>query len=172
MATKSVFTGLALLLCLYVQVVMAITPVKGGLIAGTPVTINQSDGNQTDAHVGGTYAAYTDSADSRIHYYNFLTGVDAAIPAADGEVDTLADVNGKWISLTRQTAGGDFEIVVVDTASAIQTLIDPHHGDVRLGSAINGNTLAYIDFGTGTGSGDLFAVSLPSGLPVLVSGSP
>ena len=95
MAMKSVFTGLAVPLCLYVQVAMAIIPINGGLIAGTPVTINQSDGNQTDANVGGTYAAYTDSADQRIHYYNFLTGVDASIPAADGEVDTLSDVNGR-----------------------------------------------------------------------------
>ena len=66
MAMKSVFTGLAVPLCLYVQVAMAIIPINGGLIAGTPVTINQSDGNQTDANVGGTYAAYTDSADQRI----------------------------------------------------------------------------------------------------------
>ncbi len=172
MLMKSVFTGLVVLVCLYARVATAVTPINGGQITGNPVTINQDSGTQTDPHVGGSIAAYTDEADQRIHYYNFLTGVDASIPIGAGEVDTLSDVNGSWIALTRQTAGGDFEIAVADTASGIPTLIDPHPGDLRLGSAINGNTLAYIDFGTGTGSGDLYAVGLPSGSPMLVSGSP
>jgi hypothetical protein len=151
---------------------MAITPLNGGLVSGSQVTINNSDGDQTLPHVSGNLAAYTDVADGHIHYYDFTTGIDAIVPPNDSLGDTLSDVNGTRVAFTRQTPTNDFEIGIYDVAAGTTTLIDPHPGDMRLGSALGGNTLVYVDFGTGTGEGDIFAVVLPDGLPVLVSGSP
>lgn len=142
-----------------------VTPPSPIVINSPIVTINNSDGNQTDAHVNGDLAAYTDSADQSIHYYRFSTASDAAIPHANGEVDTLSDVSGNRICLTRQTAGGDFEIAIFDVTASSLTMIDPHPGDVRLSCAVGGNTLVYIDFGTGNGSGDVFVYDLGANPP-------
>jgi hypothetical protein len=60
---------------------------------------------------------------------------------------------------------------VFDTSTSTTTLIDPHPGDLRFDSALGNNTLAYVDFLTGTRLGDIFAVALPSGLPLPVSTS-
>ncbi len=152
---------------------MAITPLNGGPVSGgTPVVINNTPGDQTLPHVSGNLAAYTDVADGHIHYYDFSTGIDAFVPANGSLGDTLSDVSGTRVAFTRQTPTNDFEIGVFDVSSATTTLLDPHPGDLRLGSALGGNTLVYVDFNSGTGSGDIFAVALPDGVPVLVSGSP
>ena len=152
---------------------MAITPLNGGLIAtGTPVTINNAPGDQTLPHVSGNLAAYTDVADGHIHYYDFTTGIDAFVPPDGSLGDTLSDVGGTHVAFTRQTPTNDFEVGVFDVSSGTTTLVDPHPGDLRLGSALGANTLSFVDFNTGTGSGDIFAVTLPDGAPVLVSGSP
>jgi len=151
---------------------MAITPLNGGLVSGgTTVTINNGDGDQTLPHVSGNLAAYTDVADGHIHYYDFLSGIDGFVPGVSLG-DTLSDVSGSRVAFTRQTPTNDFEVAVFDVSAGTVSLIDPHPGDLRLGAALGGNTLVYVDFGTGTGSGDLFAVALPDGAPVLVSGSP
>lgn len=164
---------LAFILGLFPAAGMAITPLNGGLIStGTPVTISIAPGDQTLPHVSGNLAAYTDVADGHIHYYDFTTGLDAFVPSNGSLGDTLSDVSGTRVAFTRQTPANDFEIGAFDVSTGTTMLIDPHPGDLRLGSALGGNTLVYVDFNTGTGSGDIFAVALPDGLPILVSGSP
>jgi hypothetical protein len=153
-------------------VALAVTPTNGGLVSGTSVTIDNSAGNQTDPHVSGNLAAYTNLADNHIHYYDFTSAVNAFIPPGDSLADTLSDVSGNLVAFTRQTPAGDFEVAVFDVSTSSITLIDPHPGDLRLGSALGGNTLSYVDFGTGNGMGDIYAVALPSGTPVAVSNSP
>ena len=89
---------------------MAITPINGGLVStGTPVTINNSPGDQTLPHVSGNLAAYTDVADGHIHYYDFTSGVDAFVPPDGSLGDTLSDVSGTRVAFTRQTPTSDFE---------------------------------------------------------------
>jgi hypothetical protein len=152
-------------------VALAITPTNGGLVSGTGVTIDNSSGNQTDPHVSGNLAAYTDLADKRIHYYDFSSAANAFIPPGDSLADTLSDVSGNLVSFTRQTPAGDFEVAVFDVSTSTVTLIAPDAGDVRLGSALGGNTLAFVDFTTGNQMGDIFAVSLPGGTPVQLTSS-
>jgi hypothetical protein len=152
---------------------MAITPLNGGMVSGaTQVAINNSDGDQTLPHVSGNLAAYTDVADAHIHYYDFTTGIDAFVPPDDSLGDTLSDVNGSRVAFTRETPTADFEVGYFDVTAGTTTMIDPHPGDLRLGSALGGNTLVYVDFATGNGMGDIYAVALPNGAPVQVSGSP
>jgi hypothetical protein len=167
----------AVMLFMVPAAAMAVTPVNGGpVVGGTTVTINNSPGDQTLPHVSGDIAAYTDVADNRIHYYDFNSAMDSFIPPGDSVSDTLSDVSGSRVSFTREEPSGSFEVAVFDTATTITTVIAPAMmgapPNLRLGSALGGNTLAYVDFGTGTGAGDIFAVALPSGSPVLVSGSP
>jgi hypothetical protein len=170
MTRHNVFFAMALLIWMSPLTTPAVaqqpvTPPAAIQVNSPIVTMNNSAGNQTDPHVNGDIAAYTDSADQSIHYYRFSTATDTAIPHGSAEVDTLSDVSGNRICLTRQTAGGDFEIVIFDVTTLALTEIDPHPGDVRMGCALGGNTLVYIDFGTGTGSGDVFVYDLGANPP-------
>src|SRR4051794_485096 len=90
---------------LAVTVVFALTPANGGVISGAPVLINTSPGNQTDPHVSGDIAAYTDEATGMavIRYYDFLTSAPGSIFTPMGSTDQLSDVNGNYIAFARQT---------------------------------------------------------------------
>jgi hypothetical protein len=124
------------------------------------MTINNDPGDQTLPHVNADLTAYTDVADNRIHFYRFSTGVDAPIPAGDSVSDTLSDVSGNRICFTREEPSGDFQVAVFDAGTSLVTEIDPQPGALRLGCAIGGDTLVYVDFGTGSGTGDIFVYDL------------
>jgi hypothetical protein len=127
------------------------------------IMINNSAGDQTDPHVSKDLTAYTDL--KSIHYYSFSNGVDTGIPTGTSLADSLSDVSGNRVCLTRETPTFDFEVAIFDLATATTTLIDPHPGDARMGCAIAGDTLIYIDFGTGNGSGDIFSYDLAANPP-------
>src|SRR5450432_674559 len=136
---------LAAMMCLIPAPAMAITPINGGAIAGgTPVTINVTDGDQTDPHVSGDIAAYTNIQGATIRYFNFATGVDATIPAGPTVIDILSDVSGNLISFSRIEPDRN-AIMLFNTSTGTLTEIDPHAGSNRLGAAIGGNTVAFID---------------------------
>jgi hypothetical protein len=159
MNRHNVFFAIAILIYLAATVTSAagqqqVTPPSPIIINSPIVTINGSSGDQTLPHVSKDVAAYTDVADGRIHHYRFSTGVDSVIP--DGTAvgpDTLSDVTGNHVCFSRQEVTA-FEIAVVDTTTSTATEIDPHANDLRLGCALGGNTLVFVDFGTGTGAGD------------------
>lgn len=170
MTRHNVFFAMAVLVWMGAMVTaaaaqQAVTPPSPILVNSPIVTINNSAGNQTDPHVNGDLAAYTNAADRSIHYYRFSTATDAAIPLGEQEIDTLPDVSGNRICLTRQTMGGDFEIAIFDVTTSSLTVIDPHPGDIRMGCALGGNTVAYIEFGTGNGLGDVFVYDLAANPP-------
>jgi hypothetical protein len=166
-----VFFAIAILACLAASPATAsaqqqVTPPSPIIVNSPIVIINNSLGDQTLPHVSEDLAAYTDVADGRIHYYRFSTGVDSAIPAGTAVgPDTLSDVNGNHICFSRQEATA-FEIGIFDTTTSSITEIDPHSNDLRLSCALGGNTLVYVDFGTGNGYGDIFAYDLAANPPV------
>ena len=142
------------------------------LVTTPPVTINNSDGDQTDPHVSKDLMCYTDIANATIRYYRFSTGVDAAVPSGPGVVDILCDVSGDRISFRRIEADRN-ALFVFDTLTSLLTEIDPRSGSNRIETAIGGNTVAYIDLSTG--GGDLYAYDLaasPPGPPQVVSAFP
>src|SRR5689334_5680795 len=55
-------------------------------LAGSVVGVGTGAGDQVDPHVSGDWVTYTDfsSGSGRIRYHNLVTGLDAAIPDADG----------------------------------------------------------------------------------------
>jgi len=131
----------------------ALVPVNGTPPTLTQVTINNDAGDQYDPHVSGDWAAYT--SDSSIRYYNFATNTDAAIPMGSSARDLLSDVSGGKIVFSRVIAAVKTAVMVFDTATAAPPIeIDAAVGSNRIGSAIGGNTVAYVDFGL-DGRGEL-----------------
>lgn len=126
----------------------AVVPVPGTTPTITPVAINVSAGDQTEPHVSGDWAAYSAGAVSNaaIRYYNFTSHVDAAIPAGDSSDDLLSDISGSRIVFSR-VAGIRTGIVVFDASTPLVGPIelDMNPNSVRLGSAIGGYTVAYVD---------------------------
>jgi hypothetical protein len=147
---------------------LAVVPVSGTTPTLSPVTINDSAGDQSDPHVSGDWAAYTD--DITIRYYNFASGVDAQIPLGPSVRDLLSDVSGSRIVFSRIILGAKAAIMVFDAASGAPPVeIDPAAGTMRLGSAIGGDTVAYVDYGFDA-RGELVLHDLASHTSVQVPG--
>jgi hypothetical protein len=142
-----------------------LTPQIGRPVTVTPVTINNSSGDQTDPHVDGDLASYTDSATSAIRYYRFSTGVDAAIPSGAAIVDVLSGVSGNLIAFSRIETDRN-AIVVFDTAANTTTEIAPQAGSYRIGSAIGGNTVAFIDMNVNMGELDSYDLAANTLQPI------
>ena len=122
-------------------------------------------GDQTDPHVSGDWAAYTSGIS--IRYYQFSTGIDSQIPA-DASVldDLLSDISGSKIAFTRITAETKSAVMVFDAATGLAPIeIDPLAGSLRVGSAIGGNTVAYVDFGL-QANGEIVVHDLVAGTSV------
>jgi len=123
-----------------------VVPINGATPTLTPVTVNNGAGDQYDPHVSGDFAAYT--SDLSIRYYNFATNSDAAIPLGPSARDLLAGVSGSKIVFSRVITGVKTAIMVFDASTpAVPPIeIDATADVTRIGSAIGGNTVAYIDF--------------------------
>ena len=135
----------------------AVVPVNGTPPTLIPVTINNSPGDQFDPHVSGDWATYSSELNNgtprTVRYYSFPSNTDAQIPLGSSAVDLLPDVSGSKIVFSRVIIGVKTSVMVFDAATpaAAPIEIDPASGTNRMGSAIGGNTVAYIDFGLGPG---------------------
>lgn len=131
----------------------SVVPVNGAPSALTAVTVNNGAGDQYDPHISGDWASYT--SDLSIRYYNFASNTDAAIPLGPSARDLLSGISGSKIVFSR-VAPGKTAIMVFDAATPLvpPIEIDPADGVTRIGSAIGGNTVAYVDF-TLEGHGEL-----------------
>jgi hypothetical protein len=123
----------------------------------TTQIVNAGPGDQTDPHVSGDWASYT--SDERftnilhpivsVRYYDFSTNTDAQIPTGSSARDMLSNISGSKIVFARTISGVSTAIMVFDAANPAADLIevDPAPGTTRLGEAIGGNTVAYVDYG-------------------------
>lgn len=146
-----------------------LTPANGGLAGGTIITINNGPGDQTDPHVNGNLAVYTDAnGSSQIRYYDFVTTADNAIPAAPGANDILSDVFGNLIAFTRVTGGTTAMLFDVST----NTVSEVPHGPspAQFSPVLGGHQMAFIDLNTGNGDIMVFDLST-NGPPINVSAS-
>ena len=139
----------------------AVVPIPSAAPALTPVVINASAGDQNDAHVSGDLAAY--ASDVEIRYFDFATSIDTAIPLGPSARDLLSDISGARIVFSRVIPAVTTAILVFDTATSSSIELDAEQGTTRIGSAIGGDTVAYIDFGL-HGNGELIVHDLPSGV--------
>jgi hypothetical protein len=141
---------------------LAVVPPVATTPALTPVVINESFGDQTEPHVSGDWAAYTN--DPAIAYYNFSTGMGGEIPLNGANRDLLSEVNGSKIVFSRRIFGTQ-KIMVFDAATPGVPPVEislPTVG-TRLGASIGSNTVAYIDQGTNS-HGELLIYDLATGV--------
>lgn len=147
--TRAAVVGFLSLVALAIPVVIfAVDPNDGGPFSSfSPVTINDGVGDQSDPHISGDWVAY--ASDTSIRYYRFSTATDAAIPMDSSARDLLSDISGSKIVFSRVIPAVKTAVMVFDAATpgAAPIEIDAAVGTTRLGSAIGGNTVAYIDFG-------------------------
>ncbi len=149
-----------------------LVPVDGGMVTAPRVTINDDPGQHLDPHVDGDLASYTDEngGSPEVRYYNFATQVDDAIPLlVEGDTYTLSDVNNGRVSATRQDATGERSAIVFDSATSQLVEIDPP-GSVVFGTAIGGDTLAFLDLAIG--NGDILLWNLATAAEELRTASP
>lgn len=145
----------------------AITPLNGGTVGGTITVVDNGPGDQTDPHVSGNLAAYVDFAtgSGRIRVFDFLAGTNFLIPTpVPGEVDTLPDVNGRYVSFSRQMASRN-AVMVYDLVAGTTVEIAPLAGSQRFSTALGGNTVAFVDQSGGNGDilvGDITAPLAPA----------
>jgi hypothetical protein len=123
-------------------VAFAITPVNSGNVHGSPILINTSPGNQTDPHVSGDIAAYTDESSGVIRYYDFLTMAPGSIFTPLGSTDQLSDVNGTHIAFARQT-GLSRTLMVHDVTTTNTIQIGPDNSGA-FSSALGDDTVAFV----------------------------
>ena len=124
-----------------------LVPVNGPPLQITHVAINLGPGDQTDPHISGDWVAYTSG--QTVRYYNFSTATDAQIPPPPTLVrDYLSDISGSKIVFARNTFFSRTAIMVFDAATpAVGPIeIDAAPNSIRFGSAIGGNTVAYVDY--------------------------
>ena len=150
-------------------VAFGLTPASGGLAGGTTITINNGLGDQTDPHVNGNLAVYTNSnGSSQIRYYDFVTTADNAIPGEPGSNDILSNVFGNLIAFTRVSGGTTAMLFDVST----NTVSEVPHGPspAQFSPVLGGNKVAFIDLNSG--NGDIIVFDLSTSSLVNVSLSP
>lgn len=159
----SVVAGISLL-------ALTLVPVDGGVLSAPQITINANAGDQYDPHVDQNLAAYSSYFDpvtqlpvEEIHYYDFTTGLDRAIPTTGR--DLLSDVDQGRIVFTRIfDAEARSGILLFDVATATVTELAPAPNSQRLGVALGSQTAAFIDYGLSSDmSGELLLLSLSGG---------
>jgi len=146
-STTQVLAALLLLFSFGSNCALAVVPVNGTTPTLTPVVIDISPLDQFDPHVSGDWAAYTSEVELR--YYNFTTNTYATIPSS-ADRDLLSDVSGSKIVFSRVTANVGTAVMAFDAAAPAlaPVVVDPSSvSTTRIGAAIGGNTVAYVDFG-------------------------
>ncbi len=147
----------------------------------TRITINSSPGSQTDPHVSGDLAVYSNfGGTEEIRYYRFSTGLDLAIPNVEPgglfASDQLSDVSNGRIAFTRTNAHGTKSAVMFfDTTVASPTAIEinPTAFSNRSDLGIGGRSIAYTERGSllNPTAGDVYHYDLVSGVTTRLSTS-
>jgi hypothetical protein len=145
-------------------VAFALTPANGGLVGGTTVTINNGMGDQTDPHVNGDLAVYTDAnGSSQIRYYDFVTTSDNAVPSQSGAYDILSDVRDNMIVFCRVTGGAS--AMLFDVSTHAVTEIAPTPSPAQFQPVLGGHQVAFIDLNLG--NGDIMVFDLSANGPAI-----
>ena len=148
-----------------------LVPTAGVTPPLTIVTVNDGPDYQLDPHVSGDLVSYLDGiAPPTLRYFRFSNGSDTEIPRGDSNGDLLSDVSGTRISFTRYRPDRT-ATMLFDTSTLTTTEILPSERSNRLGTAIGGDTVAFVDYGIGSFVGDIVAYDIVSGTSQLLSNS-
>src|SRR5262249_6468455 len=145
-------------------VTFAVTPINGGSVGGLTTLVDNTAGEQTDPHVSGNVASYTDDESGLIRWYDFLVpGPSGVVPGGDPfDRDQLSSVDGSHIAFAREHAAGSRSCMVFDRASMSVIEIAPGQGAVVWQTAVGSDTVAFVN--SAVNDGDIFAgqISAPS----------
>jgi hypothetical protein len=159
-SSRNLAATVAALLCLAAAPALAIVPIDGGAIALSPITVNNTAGDQFNPHVAPDLVVYSDP--SQIHYWRFSTAVDTLIPAAASPAtDLLSDVEGEQIVFTRVFSGGRRALMLFDAGTTALTELLPDANSNRFGSAIGGDTVVWVDYAIES-HGEMTVYDLPT----------
>lgn len=152
-----------------------VTPLNGGMVGGTITTVDDRPGQQLDPHVSGDLAAYTDENGGSpiIRFHDFLDPANPGVVpiGAFGDSDTLSDVNGDRIAVTRQHGDGSRTCIVFDRNTSTTIEIEPGATAVVFGTALGADTVAFMDLAAGNGDIIVGSVAAPGAPLVNLSSS-
>lgn len=123
--------------------------------AVTTTTVASGAGNQTDPHISGNLASYSNfvGTAAEIRYQDLATGHDAAIPNG-GHRDAVSDVSGTTIVFRRVYTDGSTAtrpILAFDAATAGSVVeLDPKPDVRRQSPSIGGRTVAWMELNGGS----------------------
>ena len=151
---------------------VAVTLADGGLLPVTPITIDNRPGDQFDPHVDQDLAVYSNAEYiangaliQEIRYYRFSTGALSTIPNVllDGTLanDLLSAVSQGRIVFTRVFPYVRTAIMLFDTTTGILSELAAAPASSRIGVAIGGQTVAFVDYGlVADGTGEIMVLDL------------
>ena len=122
----------------------AITPVDAGDAGGTTIRSTTLPATRSTRTLTAISPPTPTRNQGAVHYYDFATGIDHAVPRGTVSADTLSDVSGSRIAMARQT-GLSRQVVVYDTALGTSVEIDPPTENGPFATAIAGTTVAFAD---------------------------
>lgn len=154
----------------------AAPPVSGGSVSFSQVSINDAVGDHFDPHVDGDLAAYSSVTEidfnfyEQIHYFDFASSTDVVInnTLPDGGLgrDLLSDVDQNRVVFTRIFGNNHSGIMLFDRNLNTTQELAAAANSQRLGVALGGNTVAFIDFSFVSGHGELMVLDLPGATPL------
>ena len=125
--------------------------------------------------MSGDLAAYTDENGGSpiIRFYDFLDPANSGTipPGSPGDSDTLSDVNGTRIAYSRQHGDGSRACMVFDMATSSSTEIAPGSNHVVFGTALGGDTIAFISLHIGSADIMVGSISAPGATLVNLNSS-
>ena len=143
---------------------IVLTPTVGTIPPVNVVTVNNGPGQQVrSTRQRRPGVVQRQVAPASIGYFRFSTGVDTLIPTDGSFADVLSDVSGTRITLSRVLLDRN-AVFLFDTSTLTSTEIMPAAGSNRIGTAIGGNTVAFVDYGLGSGLGEIVAYDIARNL--------
>ena len=142
----------------------ALTPANGGDAGGSLVAVNDGAGDQTEPHVSGDLASYTnnDGSSRTIHYFDLQTATDRTVPVGElGSNDFSSVVDNGRIVFSRTRIDSQTAVMLFDVASGVVRALDPRPTMTQWMGTIGGDTIAYSD--QDVGRGDLFVYDIGTG---------
>jgi hypothetical protein len=141
----------------WLAAVLFIIPITAGAYNSTGtnfplIVVDNGAGSQTDPHVSGDYAAFTNVAangSNIISFYNFITRSTADVPPDPTASDSLSDVNDGNIVLTRATSDGALRIYQYSIATGGLSEVAPAALPMRKNASIGSSTIAWEDVSSG-----------------------
>ena len=117
------------------------------------IVVANGPGDQSDPHVSGHYAVYTDAqgnTTNTIKYFDFANQTTGIVPQGAGVLDSLSDVSGGSIVFTRVDLNTGSSAIYSYPIGGTLAEVAPVAIPLRRNPAVGGPTIAWEDSGVST----------------------